>query len=173
MQSITSAGTSEGWSKSKKIVLNVFNKFLEECVKQDLAIGKVPFKKMTHKILCNRQMWEWFAGFLAKTYVKSGRGKNKNTNEKLHMNTVRNYFSTMMNAAKNHCIRNESKTSTGVRPQTKLFFSCLDKGVNEECKWFQGVKKNIVRFLFQQTYKKGETIDHSVQPVYGKQVIDA
>ena len=87
--------------------------------------------------------------------------------------TAKAYFSTMMHLARDQCFRLETKNNKKVRAETRLFFSCLiPKGTNEEAKWMYGVKKNIVRFLFEVFKKTGETIDHSVQPSYKQHVFD-
>ena len=56
----------------------------------------------------------------------------------------------------------------------ELFFTCLDvKSNSKSALWFQGVKKNITRYLFTESGKTGDTIDHSVSPVYGLNVFAA
>ena len=166
MPSIAHKGTSKPWLADKKNVLRVFGEFLQECSKQKLPFGSTPFEKLDHTTLCNRKLWEWFAGFLTQTYKKPAGGA-------LGIKTAKAYFSTMMHLARDQCVRLETENNKKVRAETRLFFSCLiPKGTNEEARWMYGVKKNIVRFLFEVFKKTGETIDNSVQPVYMQHVFD-
>ena len=72
----------------------------------------------------------------------------------------------MMNLAKHRCFEHEAANG-GVKPATRLFFTCLDKDAgSEQSQWFNGVKKNIVRFLFQTDCQEGAIIDHTVSCVY-------
>ena len=102
-------------------------------------------------------MWEWFAGFITKTYKKTN-GKP------LGLKSARNHFSTMMHMAKKKCYGPEILLDA----KTELFFTCLDvKSNSKSARWFRGVKKNITRYLFTQAKKTGDAVDHSVAPVYG------
>ena len=171
---ITSKGSSKNWRATKKNVLRIFNLFLEESRKQGLKYANEPFEKMPHSVLCNTKLWEWFAGYLTQTYKKPAGTKNSLKNGGcLSIFVARNYFSTMMHLAKEKCYQDGAKTTDGVDPQIKLFFSCLDGGKNEQGKWFQGVRKNILRFLFQKQHKTGGTLDSSVTPVYQTHIQDA
>ena len=81
----------------------------------------------------------------------------------------------MIHLAKNQYCESETATTEGVRPYNvnKIIFSCLDGENNDEGKWFRGVRKNILRFVFQVQHKKGDTLDFFVSPVYKNPVEDA
>ena len=72
---ITSKGSSKNWRATKKNVLRIFNLFLEESRKQGFKYDNEPFEKMSHSVLCNTKLWEWFAGYLTQTYKKPARTK--------------------------------------------------------------------------------------------------
>ena len=96
--------------------------------------------------------------WLTQTYKKPVGIKNSSKNGVcLSIFVVRNYFSIMMHVTKAKCYEDGAKTADGIDPQVKSFFSCLDGGINERGKWFWGVWKNILRFLFQTQHKTGGT----------------
>ena len=164
METIAGTQDSDSWFSGKQNVLRIFNEFAVYGSAQKWKYGAIKsFQSMHTKILTDTKLWELFAGYLAKTY------KSPKTKSPLGLDTARNYFGTMMNAAKNKCFKEEAETERGVMPTTKLFFDCLQvKSTSEEAKWYRGVRNGIRSHLFRKAVKKGTVIDHTVSPVYGQ-----
>lgn len=157
-------GNSNSWLSSKTNVLRIFNEFLQELKRKKHPIGDKKFSELDATVLCNKKFWEYFSGFLTKTYKKKKR--RETDDDALGIDTARNYFSTMVNLAKQQCFRIETKRNK-VLASTKYFFTCLDvNGKSEMSRWLQKMKKNIVRYLFERGCKEGVTLDNSVSPVY-------
>jgi len=155
--STPSTGQSEKRQSSNTNAHNVFEEFLHQDaqLEQYRTWGSVP-----EGILCARDIWQRFSGFLLEIYViKQGASKGRH----LSYTSALPMMNTLMNSAKARFYR------TGCA-ESKTFFDCCSPLHSDEATWWKGLRYNVQRDGFQRDLTDPDFIDHSAAPMYTEHV---
>ena len=99
VSSIGSKGRSSNWENNKRSSLNCFEKF--RLARKDLVevVDKMnlskPLADLAFTVLCDEQLWEWFAGYLALDHTY----KKDNADKHLEFSVARNYLNNVLGCA--------------------------------------------------------------------------
>jgi len=122
-----------------------------------------PISDLPARVLMNKKVWEGFGFWLAKVYVKDN-------DVPLAPGTLDNYIQYVMQAAKDRAVAVARGAEVS---DAQTFFACSggSEVVNDDVKWFRGVKRNMRRASVARLSALGESLDNSADPVYSKQVV--
>ena len=116
-----------------------------------------PWDELPEIALCTGEVYAHIATYLTDVYVQDS-GRNKG--DFLALDSVLGYLGALVNLA-------SAKFRALGSPDTKMFFTCLDKNsTSESAKWYSGLKKNISRKCFERSKSAGESMDQSEVSVY-------
>jgi hypothetical protein len=152
---ITGSGNLYSWNAQKKRAALVWDLFIK--AHPDITNGVVDFNQIPEAILGSKKIYERYATYLANEY-KISKGPSKG--QYYAMSTAINTLSIALQRAAillqfTHNIK------------TKEFFLCLIyKSTTKSAKWLHQLKKNMIRFAFQQSLAIGEKMDKSCLPLY-------
>jgi len=116
-----------------------------------------PFAQLGEAVLCATELYEDWAGWMMRDWVIE-EGTHKG--ESLALGSVLDYLSALMACA----VRLFKGTGTDT---SKLFLTCVDKGAETaSARWWQGLRREIKREIFERAKKLGEPMDKSAAPLY-------
>jgi hypothetical protein len=159
MASLPSYGMSESLAKKRISVKKIFEQF--RCSDGDYTdMLPSPWDSLPEQALCCKEVYAMFAHYLLHDYKQTGNAADGGAGKNLGATTILDYLSVSLNLARN-------KFEPNGNPETKLFFTCLDKDSNSApAVWLRGIKRNITRTCFLRSAKSGESMDKSAAPVY-------
>ena len=151
-------------SQSYKVkVIRLFNgafrAFLSEKYQQQLPM----WDNVSEEILCNKEIYNKFARFLAEHYrIPDGV---RNAGDHLSPKSALGYFGALVVKAKSRFEHNGS-------PATQLFFTCLDQpnGQTLSAKWYRTTRKWMFAIGFKRIAESGQPFHQSAEPIYPNHV---
>ena len=155
---ITPGGNSVNWNNVKKSAARKWVQFAESNEGQEQGVRGVEFDELSETKLCDKQLWEAFAGWLVHVAKKAD-------NKPLKYGSIKVYFRANLNrVAALH-------GSTG-SAATAEFLKCLDPtaGYAESYKWLNKEIEAIWKACFRVAQESGERMDNTARPFHRSHV---